>query len=159
MYSSRVWASSREFSSRICFTCSKICRALLLAARWFPQTCRPVYPETVDDTWGLIASNLTSNVPFSWRSFQKFDGTSVSECDGRIRNFLAADYASSFDGQTVRISHSGSGPAWFILRTNEQAVDTVEGGSAIQLERCAYLIEAREPEVTATLRVSHDALD
>ena len=120
---------------------------------------RPVYPETVDDTWGLIASNLTSNVPFSWRSFQKFDGTSVSECDGRIRNFLAADYASSFDGQTVRISHSGSGPAWFILRTNEQAVDAVEGGSAIQLERCAYLIEAREPEVTATLRVSHDALD
>lgn len=119
---------------------------------------QPVYPEDVDDTWGLIADNLTSNVPYSWKNFQKFDGTTVSECDGRIRNFLAVDYSSSFDGQTVRLRHSGSGPTWFILRTNRQAVDAVEGGSALRLESGAYLIEALEQEVTVTLRVVHDAL-
>lgn len=120
---------------------------------------QPVYPESVDDTWGLIANNLTSNVPFSWKNFTKFDGTTVSECDERIRNFLATDYSSSFDGQTVRISHSGGGPTWFILRTNRQTVDSVEGGSAIQLEKGAFLIKALEQEVTVTLQVVHDALE
>ncbi|MCI8439337.1 MAG: DUF2194 domain-containing protein [Oscillospiraceae bacterium] len=116
-----------------------------------------VYPETVDDTWGLISKNLTSDVPSAWKSFGKFDATTVSECDGRVRDFLAMDYDSSYDGTTVRISRSGSGPAWFILRINQQTVDTVTGGSAVRLESGAFLIEAQAPEVTVALRVVHDA--
>lgn len=113
---------------------------------------QPVYPKSVDETWGLIASNLTL-----WDQFEKFDSTTVSECDGRIRTFLAADYSSSFEDQTVRISRSSGEPAWFILRTNRQTVDAIEGGSATELESGAFLIEALEQEVTIRLQVVHDA--
>lgn len=116
-----------------------------------------VYPERVEDTWGMIARHLTSDVPHRWEAFEKFDGTTVSECDGRIRSFLGMDYTSSYDGTTVQIRHTGSEPAWFILRTNYQTVDAVKGGRAIRLEDDAFLIAAQEQEVEVTLRVAHDA--
>lgn len=116
-----------------------------------------VYPEYVEETWGMTAQHLSTDVPHKWEAFNSFDGTTVSECDGRIRSFLTMDYTSSFDGEAVQINHTGSNPVWFILRTNHRAVDKVEGGSALPLEDGTFLIEAREQEVTVTLQVAHDA--
>ena len=43
------------------------------------------------------------------------------------------------------------GPAWFILRTHNESIKDMEGGSWQKLEEGAYLIEVQEEEVTLTL--------
>ena len=120
---------------------------------------RPVYPESVGDTWGLLARQLTSDVPFYWKTFRSFDGTTVSECDGRIRNFLSMDYTASLEGDTIRIRHSGSGPAWFILRMDRHTAGEVQGGSVTTLEDGVFLIEAQEQEVSVQMQVVYAVPD
>lgn len=115
------------------------------------DAARPLYPSGKDDTWDVLSQRLTSNVPGGWEKFEAFDATTVSECDGRIRDFLALDYAYSYEGTQVSIQHSGSGPAWFLLRVPGRTVVNVEGGSPRQVEKGVYLLETQERSVTVTL--------
>lgn len=119
------------------------------------DAARPVYPEGKNDTWDVLSQRLTADVPSAWEDFEVFDATTASQCDGRIRDFLALDYAHSREGDQVSIQHSGSGTAWFILRSPGKVVESVDGGSARRVEEGAYLIEARESLVTVTLRTAY----
>ena len=44
-----------------------------------------------------------------------------------------------------------TGPVWFVLRTHNEAIREMEGGSWEELERDAYLLEVTEKEVTLRL--------
>lgn len=116
---------------------------------------RPLYPETVDDTWGLLARQLTSDVPHFWKGFKFFDATTVSECDEHIRDFLSLDYAHAPDGDGIVIRHNSSAVVWFILRVAGRTVEHIEGGTCQILEQGVYLIEAHEQEVRVSLRVRY----
>lgn len=116
------------------------------------DAARAVYPDSKNDTWDVLSQRLTSDVPSSWENFEAFDATTVSQCDGRIRDFLALDCAYSRDGDQVSIRHTGAGTAWFLLRVPGGAVESVEGGSARRVEDGAYLIEAGANNVEITLR-------
>lgn len=119
------------------------------------DAARLVYPESGNDTWDKLSQKLTSNVPSRWNRFSAFDATTLSECDGRIRNFLSMDYTSSCEGNQVSIQHSGGETAWFILRAPGKTAAQVDGGSARQVEDGVYLIEAQARDVTVTLRPAH----
>ncbi len=116
------------------------------------DTARAVYPESKNDTWDVLSQRLTADVPSSWDNFEVFDATSVSQCDGRIRDFLALDYAYRQDGDQVFIQHTGGESVWFLLRAPGRVIASVEGGSARQVEDGAYLIEAAGDSVEITLR-------
>lgn len=45
-------------------------------------------------------------------------------------------------------------PVWFVLRTQNEAIERVEGGSYKQLEEHVYLIEANERNVKIDLKSS-----
>lgn len=118
---------------------------------------RPVYPESGDDTWNILSHRLAADVINGWKAFQAFDATTVSQCDGRIRDFLALDYDHSYQDDTLSIRHNGSGTAWFLLRLSNQEVAGVDGGGFREVEEGAYLIEAREDSVTVHLRAARPA--
>lgn len=115
------------------------------------DVARAVYPESAEVTWNSISQRFSSDVPQFWREFESFDGTSVSECDERVRRFLSLDYTYKYDGETVSLRHSGDGTAWFILRVNNRRVRSVEGGTVRRIEEGVYLIGAKEKDVTITL--------
>ena len=45
-----------------------------------------------------------------------------------------------------------TGPAWFVLRTHNEAIEDMEGGSWQELEEGAYLIEVTDKRAVLTLK-------
>ena len=116
------------------------------------DAARVVYPDSKNDTWDVLSQRLTTDVPGSWEGFKAFDAATVSQCDGRIRDFLALDYTYSREGDRVSIRHTGSNTAWFLLRVPGETVESVEGGSVRKAEDGVYLLEAAEDHVEVVLR-------
>ncbi len=113
------------------------------------------YPTAADEDWDNLAQVLSSNIGIGWDNFRGFSGTTVSECDSHIRNFLAADYTESRQEDTITLTlNEGEGPVYFILRTQQEAVERVTGGSYKQLEEHVFLIEASERNVAIDLKSS-----
>lgn len=115
---------------------------------------RAAYPaDKSDDTWKDIARDMGWDLHYYWENFGVFSGTTVSECDKRIRNFLAADYKEWREGHTIHLDVSGSrGTTWFILRTNNKKIDKIEGGDWEKIEEDAFLIKAEQAHVAVTLQ-------
>lgn len=110
------------------------------------------YPEGDGDAWEQLSRALASTISTYGQQFQGFARTTTAECDAHIRQLLALDYACSRIDNTIRLQVEGiTGPAWFILRTHNEAVSEMEGGSWQKLEEGAYLIEVTGSDVTLTL--------
>ena len=114
---------------------------------------RAAAPESENDTFHKIISDFGWNIQHYWEGFQSFDGTTVSESDERIRNFLAMDYIESRENDSIRLQVAGPEmPVWFLLRLNEGAVKDVTGGDWKKVEAQVYLIEAKGPEVIIRIK-------
>lgn len=113
---------------------------------------RVAYPEDENDTLEKVLSEFNGNVGYYWKNFKGFSGTTVSECDNRIRSFLALDYTESREGGSIHLELTGSeSPAWFVLKTDGERVTHIEGGSAAKLEEQVWLIETEAPDVVIEL--------
>lgn len=115
---------------------------------------RAAYPkDKSDDTWEDIAKDMSWDLQYYWEKFEAFSETTVSECDWRIRNFLALDYKDWQQGGTIHLKVSNrQGRTWFILRTRHKSVKEVQGGDWEQIESGAFLIEAQQEHVAITLK-------
>jgi len=114
---------------------------------------RVAYPESEEDTLEKVMSEFSGNVGYYWKNFKGFSGTTVSECDNRIRSFLALSYAESREGDRILLELTGAeAPVWFVLKTDGERVTHMDGGSYKQLEDGAWLIEAEGPEVMIELK-------
>lgn len=113
------------------------------------DVARAAYPQDKSlDTWKDIAKYLGADIDDSWKNFQVFSGTTVSECDERIRNFLALDYTKKQNSETISLEiKKQEGPVWFLLRSNKKPADDIQGGSWKKIEDGAYLIEATDENV------------
>lgn len=113
---------------------------------------RVAYPDGDGDGWGQLSRGLATTVGIYGQTFQGFARTTAAECDAHIRQFLALDYRDSRTEDEVHLQVEGLvGPAWFILRTHNESIKDMEGGSWQKLEEGAYLIEVQEEEVILTL--------
>lgn len=113
------------------------------------------WPGENDADWKMLADVFSWNAERYYGNFRAFDGTTVSECDGRIRNFLALDYRDEREQDTVYLEVSKTDePVWFILRTHGETIDHVDGGAFRKLEEDAYLIEADSAQVEIALKPS-----
>lgn len=110
-------------------------------------------PDSEDDTFEKIIADFGWNTEHYWQNFHEFSGTTVSECDERIRSFLAMDYKESREGNSIKLEVAGPQmPIWFILRVNEGAIDKVTGGTWKKVEEQVYLIEAEESSVVIQMK-------
>ena len=113
---------------------------------------RAVYPADVQDEIDRMISDFSWNVRTNWKNFSAFSGTTLSESDQRIRNFLTLDYEEKREGNTILLDFTGTGgSAWFVLRTDGERISHIEGGDFTMLEKNAYLIEAEHAHVVIEL--------
>lgn len=115
-----------------------------------------IYPEDSETDWVFASNTLRQNIQDYRIGKQGFDNTAVSECDLRIRRFLALDYKDSREFNMIRLElNDTGGPVWFVLRTDHEKIDSIEGGSWKELEDGAYLITAQEQELVITLKSAY----
>ena len=70
-----------------------------------------------------------------------------------IRKFLALDYKESRSNNRISLEiENVEGPVWFLLRTNNETIEHMEGGSWKRMEGNIYLIEAESKNVTIELK-------
>ena len=114
-----------------------------------------VYPESDADGWEKLSKKLSANISTYWKNFQGFDGTTVSECDKRIRNFLSLSYKEERKNNIITLKKEGTDePVWFILRTHNEEIEQMGGGSYKKLEEGVWLIKADSNSVILKLKSS-----
>lgn len=106
-----------------------------------------LWPESREDQWENYFDVVASNISTYWSGPSGFDSTTLTESDGRIRNFLNLDYSQSRQGDTITIRVEDAEEAWFILRTHRETVRDIQGGEYSLLEENAYLIHGTDPVV------------
>lgn len=110
-----------------------------------------LWPGSKEDQWEHYFDVVSSNISTWWSGESGFDSTTLTESDGRIRNFLNLSYARDRQGDTVTVRVEGAGEAWFVLRTHRETIKGVQGGEYSLLEENAYLIHATDPVVRIQL--------
>lgn len=116
-----------------------------------------VYPESDEDGWEKLSDKLSANINTYWKKFQEFDGTTVSECDKRIRNFLSLSYTEERKNNIITLEKEGTDePVWFILRLHNEEIEQIGGGNYKKLEDGVWLIEADSAHVILKLKSSEE---
>ena len=113
-----------------------------------------IYPEDNGlETWQDMEKDFSADLFVNWKNFRGFTGTTVSECDNRIRNFLSLDYKAKRVGDKVHVEVGNLGKtAWFILRINRDYEVSIKGGSMKELEDGVYLIETKDEDLEIALK-------
>lgn len=110
-----------------------------------------LWPESKDEQWENYFDVISSNIGTYWSIKTGFDSTTLTESDGRIRNFLNLSYSQSREADVVTLSVRGVQEAWFILRTHGEAIADIQGGEYSSLEEDVYLIHVTDPTVQIQL--------
>lgn len=111
------------------------------------------YPQDEKDSWEKLSEDLGWNIQNYWKGFYGFQGRTVSESDACIRRFLALDYSYEREGKKISLKLSDTqGPVWFVLRTHDEVIEQMEGGTFTKLEPEVFLIEIEEPEAVITMK-------
>lgn len=118
---------------------------------------RAAYPQEEGDSWEKLSEKFSSDIKACWSDFKGFDGTTVSESDGRVRNFLTMDYWETREGDKIRLNRKNTEETlWFILRTHNEDIEKVKGGEFKELEEGAWLIQVEEEEAVITMKPSDE---
>lgn len=113
---------------------------------------RIAYPQSEADRWEKLSKELMANTLTYWKPYSKFDGTTLSQSDERIRSYLALDYSESMGENELKLTVSENvTKSWFILRFDDKRVTSVEGGSAKKLEDSVWLVEVDGGEAIISL--------
>lgn len=114
---------------------------------------RVAYPDQDGIDWVDASNTLRQNIQDYRIGKYGFDETTVSECDERIRSFLAMDYRQrrEFNSIYLEINDTGS-PVWFVLRTDRESIKSMEGGSWKRLEQDVYLLTIEEKNAVITMK-------
>lgn len=66
---------------------------------------------------------------------------------------MTLDYSQEREEQKISLKLSDTdGPVWFILRTHNEVIEKMEGGTFTRLEPDAFLLEIEEPEAVMTMK-------
>ena len=106
-----------------------------------------LYPEEKEDGWEKRSEEFTSNVMTYWKPFAGFARTTTAETDIRIRNFLTMQPRVSMDGKRVTLDVTKAElPVWFIVRTHDEELTLIKGGTFKELEPDVFLVELQEEQ-------------
>ncbi len=117
-----------------------------------------IWPEKEEDEWQNYFDNVYSFMTTYWTDDNGFDDTTISESDYRIRNMLAVKYSSERTEHKISLNTENVDESWFILRTHEEEVESVENGDFTQIEEDAYLIHAYKGTTGIVLRDSEEII-
>lgn len=115
-----------------------------------------VWPESPDDYWENIYSDMSSALTTYWKPFRVFDNTTLTESDERVRVFLNLDYEENVEENVITLNVKGrnNNEAWFILRTHGDEIESINGATYKEIEKNAYLLTITEDVVNIELKNS-----
>lgn len=118
------------------------------------------WPQSEDDEWQNYFDDVSSNIGSYWSRFREFSATSLSESDAHVRSFLNLDYTESREEEiiTLQVENAG-GEAWFVLRTHDESIVQVNGGTYEEVEKDFYLIHVMAERVEIQLQSDSYSLD
>ncbi len=114
------------------------------------------YPAQDSVDWVDASNTLWQNIQDHRIGEYGFDNTTVSQCDERIRSFLALDYAHRREFNMIYLEVNDTrGPVWFVLRTDNESIDNMEGGSWQRLEQDVYLLTIEQKNAVITMKSAY----
>lgn len=113
-----------------------------------------LYPESTEDQWQNLSEQVSGNTVHYWDGFTAFEKTSLSETGARALSFLTERTSSSREGDTIRITRTGTGEGYFVLRLYGEEAVSAEGGSLEEIEDGSWLVTMDGSEMTVTVRVT-----
>lgn len=119
---------------------------------------KAAYPQSDEDGWEKLSEKLMANTITYWKPFSAFSGTTVSQCDSRIRRFLSLNYeevANESNNKILIHASEGDETAWFVLKTNGEVISDVAGGTYEKIEDNVWLIGMEESSILITLKPSN----
>ena len=119
---------------------------------------KAAYPQSDEDGWEKLSEKLMANTITYWKPFSAFSGTTVSQCDSRIRRFLSLNYeevANESNNKILIHASEGDETAWFVLKTNGEVISDVAGGKYEKIEDNVWLIGMEESSILITLKPSN----
>lgn len=119
---------------------------------------KAAYPQSDEDGWEKLSEKLMANTITYWKPFSAFSGTTVSQCDSRIRRFLSLNYeevANESNNKILIHASEGDETAWFVLKTNSEVISDVAGGKYEKIEDNVWLIGMEESSILITLKPSN----
>lgn len=119
---------------------------------------KAAYPQSDEDGWEKMSEKLMANTITYWKPFSAFSGTTVSQCDSRIRRFLSLNYeevANESNNKILIHASEGDETAWFVLKTNGEVISDVAGGKYEKIEDNVWLIGMEESSILITLKPSN----
>lgn len=118
-----------------------------------------IWPESKKYYWEKFYEKVASNLDTYWKPFKKFEKTTLSESDKRVRTFLNLDYASRREGEKIYLDVEGmEDESWFLLRTHGETIADIEGADYQVIEEGAYLLRILEEQVEIRLEKSQGIL-
>ena len=118
------------------------------------------WPQSQEDQWEHYFDAVSSNIGTYWSRFQEFSATSLSESDARVRNFLNLGYRESREGDEITLQvENVEGETWFVLRTHDESIARMTGGTYEEIEEDFYLIHVLGGQVKIQLRDESYRLD
>ena len=113
---------------------------------------RVLWPESELDEWEKVAEKMASYIDTYWKPFAAFDKTTISESDGRVRNFLNGNVESTRTGDGISIQAKDfTGDAYLLLRTHGEKPGEMTGGTWQEVEAHTYLLTLTEEKASITL--------
>ncbi len=120
---------------------------------------RVSWPKNEEDYFEKLSEKFSKYTNTFWQPFKKFEQTTLSESDKRVRNFLVMDFDESRNEDTISIDVKNiEETAWFILRTHGEAVKDITGGNFTELEKDIYLIKADASHVEIELKDTYNEI-
>ncbi len=114
------------------------------------------WPESPDDVWEKMYDDYSRNIDTFWKKFHVFDNTNASESDIRVRRFLNLNYTDRIHDNVIELElEELADPVWFMLLTNGQEIEKIEGASYKKVEEDAYLLKLQEKTVKVHLQDSN----
>ena len=111
------------------------------------------WPETLKDHWENYSTEVLGNIETWWKQYSRFNKTTATEADASVRGLFALDYEARLENDVITLEVTGrEGTVSFLLRTHDREVQSVDGGTAISLEKDIWLLSVQEDTVRIELR-------
>ena len=114
---------------------------------------RVTWPETEEDHWENYSREVLGNIETWWKPYSQFNKTTATESDSSLRRFMALGYKDWQEEDMITLELSGrEGTVSFLLRTHDQEVQSVFGGTATRMEKDIWLLSIEEDTAQIELK-------
>lgn len=113
-----------------------------------------VWPQEERHEWQHLYDEMASNVESFWAKRWDLEQTTLTESDVRVRTMLNLDYRHERNDNTITLQvENTETESYFMLRTHDEKISSLTGGTYEELEQNVYLIKAEDSTVKISLEM------